>query len=111
MIINKLYERSIIEEVMIITRPEDLGALVRDRRKSLRLSQTELARRLKVSQRYISHLERGKAALQLGLALRVLRELGVTINVHVATTSPPGRAEKLPKDRRPKIQIDRLVDD
>lgn len=68
---------------MVINRPEDIGALVRDRRKALRLSQADLANRLQVSQRYISHLESGKPTLQLGLVLRVLRELSVDLTVEL----------------------------
>lgn len=94
---------------MIINRPADFGALVRDRRKSLRLSQTDLAQRLKVSQRYISHLEHGKSTLQLGLVLRVLKELGVSI--HVTLSADQNKTESSIKSSRPKISVDGLVDD
>jgi HTH-type transcriptional regulator/antitoxin HipB len=92
---------------MIINRPEDIGALVRDRRKTLSLSQAELAKRLQVSQRYISHLEGGKPTLQLGLVLRVLRELGIDLSVGfpAKTTQPRKRSKIKP------IDIDSLVDD
>jgi len=95
---------------MRIHRPEDVGALVRDRRRTLQLSQTDLARRLKVSQRYISHLERGKGTLQLGLVLRVLRELGLTLDAGLSTDTQSHQARKAGA-QKPAISIDRLVDD
>ena len=98
---------------MVINRPEDIGALVRDRRKALRLSQADLANRLQVSQRYISHLESGKPTLQLGLVLRVLRELSVDLTVELPKS--PTKSPTLKKRSKPKpiefIDIDRLVDD
>jgi y4mF family transcriptional regulator len=97
---------------MLITRPEDVGALVRDRRRQLKLSQTDLAQRLHVSQRYISHLERGKPTLQLGLVIRVLRELGVVLQVNdPSSPSPRRQPAKQSGRKRPTIDIDRLVDD
>jgi HTH-type transcriptional regulator / antitoxin HipB len=92
---------------MKINRTEDVGALVRDRRRALKLTQTQLALKLGVSQRYVSHLERGKSTLQLGLVLRVLHELGVSLLVDTGE----GKKPEARNQRRPKISIDRLVDE
>jgi transcriptional regulator with XRE-family HTH domain len=72
------------------------------------LSQTALATRLGVSQKYVSHLERGKSTLQLGLVLRVLRELGVTLRLEIDAAEKPAAASR--KSKGPKISIDQIVD-
>jgi y4mF family transcriptional regulator len=99
---------------MKITRPQDVGSLVRQRRLDLKLTQAQLAEKLDATQKYISSLEAGKPTLQLGGVLKVLRELGINLIVdieNVSTEKPP--ATELGKRRRrrePRISIDRLVD-
>jgi HTH-type transcriptional regulator / antitoxin HipB len=100
---------------MKITRPEDVGSLVRQRRLDLKLTQAQLAEKLDATQKYISRLEAGKPTLQLGGVLKVFRELGIDLIVDLDENIP---AEKLPitepnkgrRRRRPRINIDRLVD-
>jgi HTH-type transcriptional regulator / antitoxin HipB len=95
---------------MKITRPKDIGALVKDRRRALSLTQVQLAAKAGVSQRYITQLERGRDTLQLGHVLRVLRILAVDLLVEIpASPSEPTRG-KPRKSRPPKISIDSLVD-
>jgi len=91
---------------MNIRRAEDMGALVRQCRRQLGLTQVQLAHKIGVSQRYISHLERGKRTLQLGTLLRVLNGLGVVLVVEKETDLNKQRQGKLPL-----ISIDELVDD
>jgi y4mF family transcriptional regulator len=96
---------------MKISRSEDIGALVRDRRRVLKLTQTQLATMLGVSQKYISHLERGKSTLHLGLVLRALRTLGVDLTVDVPSENRrTSQTDNVHRRRRPRIDIDRLVD-
>jgi y4mF family transcriptional regulator len=55
----------------------ELGALVRQRRKELRLNQSELAMASGTGRRFISDLENGKESCELGKALKVLAGLGI----------------------------------
>jgi transcriptional regulator with XRE-family HTH domain len=88
---------------MRLTRPTDIGALVRDHRRARKVRQADLAARLQVSPKWLSQLENGKPTIQLGLALRVLRDLGITL---VAETE---RAP-LPKQSRRRFSINDVVD-
>jgi HTH-type transcriptional regulator/antitoxin HipB len=61
--------------------PASLGRLLRQRRKSDRLTQAEAAALCGVGTRFLSELERGKATAELGKVLRVLRGLGLELAV------------------------------
>lgn len=60
-----------------VTGPEELGALIRQRRVDLRLRQGELADVARVSVRFVSELERGKPSAQFAGIQRVLAALGL----------------------------------
>ena len=94
-----------------LTRPEDIGAMVKDRRRALGLSQSALGARLGVSRKWVSELEGGKASAHLGLVLGALQTLGVTLLAEhagiarsAATDTSPSRA------RRPPISVKGSVD-
>jgi len=59
--------------------PHQFGALIRQRRKALNLTQEELALTVPVGTRFIAELEAGKPSCQLGKALAVARALGVDL--------------------------------
>ncbi|WP_135212127.1 helix-turn-helix domain-containing protein [Vitreimonas flagellata] len=97
-----------------ITRPSDIGAVLRAWRDDHRMSQVDLAKKLGVSQRWVSHVENGKPTLQLGLVLRVLNELG--IDLFAGATRGAGAeaksavlAQSAPSKRL--TDIDSIVDD
>lgn len=54
------------------------GERVREKRKAQGLTQAELAALCDVGTRFVSDLENGKASVELGLALRVVRGVGLT---------------------------------
>ena len=58
---------------------ENIGKLVRRTRKSLGLTQSELAMVSDTGKRFIGELENGKSSCQLGKALQVIESLGITI--------------------------------
>lgn len=62
-----------------------IGRQVRAARKAQRLTQPELALIANVGVRFIVDLENGKETCQLGLALGVMRALGMDLEIH-----PPG---------------------
>lgn len=85
---------------MLIRSAKDLGLLVRDRRKQLKLTQDELARRLGVGRLWVLQLERGKPTAQLGLVLAALNDLGIPLQI-----APPEA-----KTRRDQtIDLDRII--
>lgn len=97
-----------------ITRPSDVGALIRAWRDDHGVSQIELAKKLGVSQRWVSHVENGKPTLQLGLVLRVFNEL--SIDVFASPTREPGAqsqdiVQALPAPSKRPTDIDSIVDD
>jgi HTH-type transcriptional regulator/antitoxin HipB len=57
----------------------DIGRVVRDERKRQKLTQVELAGLCRVGERFIVELEHGKASAKLGLALRVMSQLGIPL--------------------------------
>ena len=89
-----------------LLRTSDIGALIRDRRRGLGLSQTKLAERLGTSQDWVSRLESGKATLHVGLVLRALHELGVTLMADTEPQNPVSRTSA----KRPPISIKDIVD-
>lgn len=58
---------------------ETLGIAVRERRKSIQLTQTELAGVSGVGVRFISDLENGKSTCEIGKVFTVLQQLGLEI--------------------------------
>ena len=59
-----------------IQTPQDLGRMVRETRKRLKLTQPQLALAANVGVRFIVELEAGKSTLRLENILRVLQALG-----------------------------------
>ncbi|GAB1535334.1 hypothetical protein ADMFC3_09650 [Geovibrio sp. ADMFC3] len=64
---------------MRIISSEDLGKIIRERRKELGLTQTQLAQLSGVGLRFISELERGKENVRLGYAIKIASNLGIDI--------------------------------
>jgi y4mF family transcriptional regulator len=67
------------QEILMSTQiqsPQDLGRLVRETRKRLKLTQPQLALAANVGIRFIVELEAGKSTLRLENILRVLQALG-----------------------------------
>lgn len=65
---------------MWIRTVDDVGRLVKDRRRQLGLSQAELAERVGVSRQWLVGLERGKPTVEMALALRTLALLGLNLD-------------------------------
>ena len=70
-----------IGAIMQIRTPLDLGLAIRDRRRKLKLSQTELARKAGVGRQWIVAIERGKSRAELGLVLRTLSALDLPLTI------------------------------
>ncbi|WP_251159379.1 helix-turn-helix domain-containing protein [Caniella muris] len=62
-----------------ISRPEDIGAAIRARRRALGYTQGEVAGACGMSTRLISELERGRPTVSFDKVLRVVRRLGMDL--------------------------------
>jgi y4mF family transcriptional regulator len=69
--------------------PEDLGRSVKKERKSMGLTQAELALTSGTGMRFISDLENGKPTCQIGKTLTVLKTLGIRLTMS-SRRSPGG---------------------
>lgn len=67
--------------------PDQLAAEVRSRRRSLRLSQRELAELTGVSERFVRFVEQGKRTVQLDSLLALLDTLGLELRVQTRTSA------------------------
>ena len=66
---------------MIIKNAVELGKIIQKTRKSQDLTQTELAAGSGVGVRFIVDLEKGKETAALGKTLKVIRKLGIDIEL------------------------------
>lgn len=70
----------------------ELGAAIRAERRRLGLSQAALAERAGVGRDWIIGLEKGKPTAEVGLVLRTVRALGLTVQLGLeSATTPRGR--------------------
>lgn len=65
-----------------VANAQEIGRLVRQRRKQAGLTLKEAAGMAGVGVRFLSELERGKPTLQLGLAMQVLHLFGLELHLH-----------------------------
>jgi HTH-type transcriptional regulator/antitoxin HipB len=72
---------------MNVRAAKDLGALIRNRRNELGLTQQDLADKTGVSRVWVVALEKGKPSAQLDLVLRTLWQLGLALSVDSAKPS------------------------
>ena len=79
----------------------DIGAVIRDRRRKLRLDQGTLARRVGVGREWIVDIEKGKPRAGIELVLRTLTALGLSV-----TLSEQGPAAR---DAAPAVDLDAII--
>jgi len=68
--------------------PEKLGRIVKNERKTMGLTQADLALTSGTGMRFISDLENGKTTCQIGKTLTVLQMLGLRLTL--SSHSSPG---------------------
>ncbi len=66
---------------MIINSIADISEVVKKRRKSLGLTQSECAAMCNVGNRFFSELENGKETLHIGKVINCLQILGINISL------------------------------
>lgn len=72
---------------MWIRNARDLGLLIRDRRRTLRLSQAALAERIGASRHWVMDVEAGKETVEVGLVLDALSALDMSCSARPRTLS------------------------
>ena len=82
---------------MFVRTPADLGAAIRERRRRLGLDQKAPAERVGVSRQWIIEAKHGKPRAEVGLVLRTLEALGLTLALDDGTM-PLGDAFSPPPD-------------
>jgi y4mF family transcriptional regulator len=87
---------------MALSNASEFGALIRQKRKALGLTQGELAARCGVGLRFIFDLEAGKPSCQLGKALTAAVEVGLRLEDVPRT---PRADASVPSDDDPLSQI------
>ncbi|WP_409190189.1 helix-turn-helix domain-containing protein [Bradyrhizobium sp. RDM4] len=79
---------------MLIRTPAELGAVLRDRRKKLKLDQSTLAKSICVSRQWVIEVEHGHPRAELGLILRALDALDIRLDA--GTEQAPARGATRP---------------
>lgn len=90
--------------------PDDLGRLVRDRRKTLGMSQGDLAARVGVTRQWVGFLEAGRPRAELGLVLATLNSLGLKLDAFPSERVVQARRNVRPVDLD-QVLADTLEDD
>jgi HTH-type transcriptional regulator/antitoxin HipB len=81
---------------MRIRTATDLGAFIRERRTGLGMDQIALAKKAGTSRKWLVEVEQGKPGAEIGLILRTLKSLEISIDLEAnssVATPPPGKAK------------------
>ncbi len=89
------------EDIMEIRTPQDLGAAVRGRRRTLKLSQAQVAKTARVSRPWLSEFESGKPTVEVSRVLAVLSALEFTLELRA-----PGETTAASESSRPADLLD-----
>ncbi len=68
---------------MRIRTATDLGAFIRERRSKLGIDQVALAEKAGTSRKWLIEVEQGKPRAEIGLILKTLKTLGVSIDIQI----------------------------
>jgi y4mF family transcriptional regulator len=85
---------------MLIRTPADFGAVIRDRRKQLKLDQAAFAKRIGVSRPWVIEIERGHPRAALGLVLRAMDALDIRLDARIGESN---------RRRASAVDIDAIV--
>jgi len=90
------------EALMRVKTTAELGALIRERRRQIGMDQKTLAAKAGVSRFWVIDIESGKPRAEVGLVLRALHALGLSIDVDVP---PPAGSTRARKGGRPGAKL------
>lgn len=86
-----------------------IGALVRDTRTAAGLTQTELANRIGASRFWVAEFEKGKPSAELGLALKALHALGLTVQIDPTSAVPDTARARTHRARSGHAELDTVI--
>ena len=83
---------------MRIRTATDMGAFIRERRTRLGMDQIELAKKAGTSRKWLVEVEQGKPGAEIGLILRTLKSLEISIDLEAGSSvaTQPSGTEKPP---------------
>jgi transcriptional regulator with XRE-family HTH domain len=87
---------------MRIRTATDLGAFIRERRTRLGIDQIALAKKAGTSRKWLVEVEKGKPGAEIGLILRALKNLDISIDVELDSPVVIPSRVKLFVERRPQ---------
>lgn len=87
---------------MLVQNTRDIGRLIRKRRQELGLTQAQLATMYGTTQKWISYVENGKDTVPVGQVLRLLKTMGLILDVNTL-----GEENHLPADSKLSRVIER----
>lgn len=90
---------------MRIRTAADLGAFIRERRIKLGMDQNDLAEKAGTSRKWIVEVEQGKPRAEIGLILRTLKTVGVSLD---ATIDHAQKASSASEPRN--VDINNILD-
>jgi len=79
---------SLLTSLTTIHTPEQLGAIFRDQRRARKMSQSQVATRLSISQSWFSELEQNPAEINLARLLVLAKTLGLEVMLRSQDTIP-----------------------
>jgi HTH-type transcriptional regulator / antitoxin HipB len=92
---------------MLVRTPADLGAVIRERRRQLKLDQAAFAKRIRVSRYWLILVEKGHPRAELALVLRAIDALNIQLDATVDQSKHPPSGVDIdaivakPKKRKP----------
>jgi HTH-type transcriptional regulator/antitoxin HipB len=89
---------------MLLRTPIDLGSAIRERRRQLHLDQSDLAKEVGVSRKWIIDVEKGKPRAEIGLILRALDVLGLRLSLEATQVASDAGSTV------PVIDIDQVLE-
>ena len=87
--------------------PVDLGGVIRDHRTKLGLDQKTLAQKAGISRQWMVEIEKGNPGASIGLILRTIRVLGVSL---AADDEIPPKLKQASLSSDSSIDIDSIVE-
>ena len=94
----------------IVQTPKELGLAIRARRKELGWDQATLAAQVGVTRQWVIEMEKGKPRVELDLALRALRALGLFLSTETKRRTGDSRMHAGDGPGTPDLDIDGIVE-
>lgn len=78
---------------MLIRMASEIGQLIREARRRQDMTQSDLARKINATVKWVSHIENGKPTAEIGLVLQALTALGVEMDFRLPSSEPKTPAD------------------